>query len=292
METYIPGKNIKGQSGTVYEKVEHDGVIPVKVLRFDLTDEMVAVPISKHWHRSLEIIYPKNGRSHIINNGTDVILNEGGLCIINSGNTHEILGDIKQKEYHGFAFQIPYGFLSENIMDFDCCFFDEFILKPDEKLIALLNDLADMYENRNGYNVLMIKSVLYEILYILVRDHSVKRIKDDRMTKSQRKHLLEAINFLDDNSDVIESVHETSAHCGLSYGYIANLFTEYMGISMSEYLNQIRVEKAEEDLIYSEKSITSIAQDRGFKNTKSFYREFGKSHEESPKEYRKKYMRK
>lgn len=280
------------KEGTIYEKVEHSQFLPVKVVKIDLCDEMLKFAVSRHWHRSLEIIIPKAGNALVWFDGNDHRINAGDICIINSGTIHACHNDNSRGEYHGYAIQIPFLFLKENVPDFEAYRFDEVIKNCDSEVVSIIDSIIEAYGMNNDFDSLKVKALVYELIYTLIKDYSKKKDVDSAPNEIQRMHLTEAINFLDGESDNIISVNEVAEYCGLSYGYIANLFTEFLGVSMSEYLNRIRIEKAEDDLVHTKKSITEIVVDRGFKNAKSFYREFGRAHDVSPKDYRKRYMRK
>lgn len=54
-----------------------------------------------------------------------------------------------------------------------------------------------------------------------------------------------------------------------------------------EYLNNLRLQNALEDLLHSRKSLTSIALDNGFTNPSMFSKAFKKKYGVSPTDYKK-----
>ncbi|MEG1992110.1 MAG: helix-turn-helix transcriptional regulator [Acetivibrio sp.] len=73
---------------------------------------------------------------------------------------------------------------------------------------------------------------------------------------------------------------------GMNYVYLGRLFKQSTGKSISEVINNIRIEKAKADLVETQDSIENIAQKVGFNNTKYFYVIF-KNHEGiTPKQFR------
>lgn len=75
---------------------------------------------------------------------------------------------------------------------------------------------------------------------------------------------------------------------GMNADYFGKLFKQYTGKKIGEYLNEVRVRKAQELLGDPDNSIASIAFAVGFESLPTFYRVFQKCTGESPQGYRKK----
>lgn len=73
----------------------------------------------------------------------------------------------------------------------------------------------------------------------------------------------------------------------ISSNYFKRLFKADVGISLNEYINQMRLKYAGELLICSESSAVEIAQSCGFLNVNYFYTLFKKRYHVTPTEYRK-----
>jgi len=69
--------------------------------------------------------------------------------------------------------------------------------------------------------------------------------------------------------------------------YLGRLFRKQLGQTFHEYLNAVRIKRAEELLMLPAKSIISIALDCGFQNVTYFNRIFARQHRMSPTQYRK-----
>ena len=77
---------------------------------------------------------------------------------------------------------------------------------------------------------------------------------------------------------------------GISSGYFCRLFSERVGITFLEYLNRLRIRKSRNMLINeTQKQITDIALDVGFKSYSNFYRLFVSMEGISPAEFRRRY---
>ena len=69
--------------------------------------------------------------------------------------------------------------------------------------------------------------------------------------------------------------------------YFSTLFKQRFGISFSEYLSDIRMEKAEDLLKTSSDKVREIALEVGYKDPNYFNRAFKKRHNMTPEEFRK-----
>ena len=74
---------------------------------------------------------------------------------------------------------------------------------------------------------------------------------------------------------------------GMSSAYLGRLFRESMQQSISQYISQVRIQKAEELLRTTDTSVESIAGIVGFSNVKYFYVVFKNLTGQTPMQYRK-----
>ena len=75
---------------------------------------------------------------------------------------------------------------------------------------------------------------------------------------------------------------------GYSPTYLSRMFQKYAGINYKSYLQSIRVEYAYQELANSERTLSEIALENGFPNSKALAKAFSKKYGMLPSEYRKK----
>ena len=74
---------------------------------------------------------------------------------------------------------------------------------------------------------------------------------------------------------------------GFSVNYIRNVFKQELAQSIMDYISDLRLEKAKEQLLHTELSIDVIVSRSGFTSRVSFYSLFKKKYGTTPTLYRK-----
>lgn len=72
----------------------------------------------------------------------------------------------------------------------------------------------------------------------------------------------------------------------LNRSYLSQLFRQKTGEKFIDYLNDIRIDKAKELLVSTDRKMYQIAKSAGYNNTKYFFRIFKKKTGITPEQYR------
>lgn len=87
--------------------------------------------------------------------------------------------------------------------------------------------------------------------------------------------------------DMDMEMEKLARSVGLSRPHFFKLFKQYMGVTPSVYMNTLRSERAIEDLLHTDKTVTDIAFELGFSSQASFTRFFSSNVGIAPSEYRR-----
>jgi len=82
---------------------------------------------------------------------------------------------------------------------------------------------------------------------------------------------------------------EIARHIGVSEGYLSRCFTQETGLSLIQYLNRYRIQRARQLLTGSHMTVTEIALEVGFSDSNYFSRVFRREVGMSPLTYRRKH---
>lgn len=88
------------------------------------------------------------------------------------------------------------------------------------------------------------------------------------------------------------TINELADYTELSPSYLSRLFKQNLGISVSDYIREKKIEKAENLLKYSEISLIEIANYLAFSSQSHFIQTFEKYVGLTPKKYRDRHYRK
>lgn len=99
-------------------------------------------------------------------------------------------------------------------------------------------------------------------------------------------HVQKAIEYVHDRYHEKLSLCALARHLRLNKCYLSTIFREETGMTFSQYVNQIRIEKSKEYLRQSDISILDIALEVGFSNQNYFSTVFKKVTGMTPNEYR------
>ena len=128
----------------------------------------------------------------------------------------------------------------------------------------------------------------------VIRQYRTRAIEDLVERVSQLSKKTQGTSYTAKSKDYIHKyfrekiyIEDIAEPLGISAGYLAKLFKKETGLSIQEYVSQVRVERAANLLIYSEMSIPAIAQYVHFPTQSYFGKVFKELKGLTPNEYRK-----
>jgi AraC-like DNA-binding protein len=157
------------------------------------------------------------------------------------------------------------------------------------KLESLLLSIRDEYHSRRKGYRLFIRTKIYEIALIFLREIPEQKINPNELAGHKYNHqILERVfSFIHSNFSnpgiTLEQVADVAA---LSKFYFTRFFRRQIGQTFHSYLSQVRINRAEEYLVNSELSIVDIAFLCGFSSLKTFNRVFKDFTGNTPSNYR------
>ena len=162
----------------------------------------------------------------------------------------------------------------------------------DDKQIYELKRLLIMMkhvdsEKEYGYH-LQFHILFLQFLQVLLLQFAEE--KENKKEKRQRTDIIEEIiNYLHMFYYQDISVREISSKFFMSSNYFSKYFKRHSGSSFLEYLTNIRLEHAVQELLFTKLTVTTIGLENGFPNFHSFSAAFKKKYNHTPAEYRRLY---
>ncbi len=269
-----------------YEFIQAEAILPVKAFIHSIDK------IELHWHEHMEFIMALKGSINIKVDEDQYVLNAGDFILINSNQVHSIYKTGESNLL--LAVQINPDFFLHiyphwNEIYFYChSFFEDtsFIRHNREIKKHLAQIMLEISRQQPGYRA-RIGSNLFSLAYQLF-NYPYHRLEDmeSRTTNEDLRRLHHVVEYINQNLHRQITLKEIGKELHLSYHYLSRFIQDKMGISFQTYLNQLRLQKATELLLTSDKSINEIAQKIGFTSPAALYKLFKKEFNVTPGDYK------
>lgn len=241
------------------------------------------------WHREPELVYVMSGKAECVINGEEQTLDKGEFVLLNSEDVH--LARPLEDSSCSLLFVI---FSLEYIKQFkssvDGLLFDiDSVSGIRESVGNLLGKISDSYGNNSAY-VSMLQIAYVNQIYYLLLEHCVcyRRLPNSSgIPKRDFSYAKTAISYINENYSREITLDEISSIVNLSPSYFSKYFKKVTQTSFSEYLANLRLEKAIRDMLDNNTSVSAAALKNGFANVKSFITQCKKVYNCTPAQYKK-----
>ena len=269
----------------VYEKIKLDEHLPIKIL--DLYYESSEENIKKHWHNSIEILVPILGKVEIWDNGHLIRSQNVDVYIINSKNIHSISFISGYEVYKGYGIQINYDYIKSIFPLIDHYEFVQPDGEVSREIVRTIYRIVDIYDNDKEYGHIAIKGLTDILMYLLLKKLLVRKKYVLQENEINNNKIVKIVNYIDQHYKENLSIQVLADHFYVSQSYLSRYFKQNFGTTIKEYIDSVRLEKAINDILHTNLSMTDIAYNNGFANPKSFNRIFKRIYKMTPHEYRK-----
>lgn len=279
------------------EKRRHSSqLVPFSYYKCFIPDSFINVPL--HWHMEFEINYIVSGCAEFICGDKKFISSEGDIIIIPPNMLHAIYPREKFKQlYDTIVFRTD--MLGSYANDRSAAEYirplsngrlkiNTQITKEHTYYRELKTTVENIFScakgNTSKLDILM-KSELLRLFWLLEESGDISPAEKKGMSRSET--IRPAIEFITKNTSSNITVEQLAKASHVSKSYFMTIFKETAGIGAIEYLTQLRIKKACEILLNTNKTAVDTAYECGFKNLSNFNRQFKKIVGCTPSEYRK-----
>lgn len=263
-----------------YENRSYSSIIPVTAFKSRNIDFLA------HWHNEVEIIYVCEGCLRMGINKETRLIHQGDIAVCSSRDIH--FYDSKGLD----STAIIVIFRPELI---DCTgswpkelrFKTPFICKAMLEVPGIdpeayrnigntFNALYKEMQQKNDYYEMVIKGKLLELCAVLLRHIPSSPIDPEKEYRlySSIKIMQEILQFIESNYREDINFEDAAKRVNISPFYFSRLFKRISGMNFKAFLNNIRIDKAENIILNSSKPIVDIAFECGFNSIRTFNRAF------------------
>ena len=265
-----------------------------------LSAESRTLPQKMHSHYRYEILYAMKGTASVtVTAGkTKYILTKGSIFLVHAGVVHSVTAGLGAKVVSvsfdpvylclfGVAFErlpvilkkadsslcaqalFPVGTIDENIAEY--CF---------SQCVSEANGSG------YGYDI-VINSSLGRLLIEMIRIWCKAGFVIDQSGVSSEKLDMNSVGaYIVKHCDEQLRVEDLAAKCGMSYSYFAKRFRAVYGQTCKEYIENVRIDRAEKLLLFTSHDLSFISQELGFSDCSHLIKVFRQHKGVTPRQFR------
>ena len=242
-----------------------------------------------HFHQNLEIVYVLEGSVEVQIESETYNLKKGDFLLINANKRHSLRAT--KEEILLASFRVNFTMLAEYMGTNQLLFWCNTTADRSEsyeQLKKVLDRMLNRFYDKEKEGAIYLNSIYYEAIYLLVAYFMIKA-DDARMKENftpDNSRIFEIQNYVQANYQKQLSLNDLAKKLYLSNAYLSKYIKKHFGLSFLEYVNNVRLFHAVDELVYSEKKITRIALDNGFPTTAAFNKAFKEIYNMTPSAYR------
>ena len=260
-----------------------------EIVQFNIIHENNSEPREQHYHQNLDMLYVLAGSVDVVIDDKAFHLKEEDMILINSNKRHkfENSGNLL-----AIRFAIDYYLLSQTVGTTQMLFLCNSAVDKNsayDKLRHQMKEIIRYYYTEGNKDKCYLQALYYQMLHVLIANFMVKteeaRVLFDNDAEKER--ISEIQSYIQGHYQAAISLNDLAEQMFLTPAYLSKYIKKKFGMTFVDYLNNIRLFHAVDELIYTNKSLTHIAMDNGFCTSAAFNKSFKKVFNVSPGEYRK-----
>ena len=245
-----------------------------------------------HSHDFYEIFYVEAGSINHLIEQKEQVLYDNDLFFIIPNVYHGF------KRFEGVACTHRDILIGESLLKEVCTFHSPTLfaeitstpyihIKPSRNDIATLNEyISKYYQIRNSNDInktqlfTMVKLIVSYLLGLLYISNTDRYLTPTNTIDQLYTHLSLSVYNEQSISEVLDKFHYNKS-------YLCRIFKEHSGITMMEYVNKIKLERATNLLLYTDIEISRISMQLGFSSESYFFKKFKAQYGVTPLQFRK-----
>lgn len=240
-----------------------------------------------HNHNHWEFLLVSKGKIQHIINGESYTATKGSACLIRPADTHKFL------------------YIDEHSETLTFCFSNDIA----NKLLSAHSSLNNVLQekgplafvlNSDTHDAIITKALtaqfcpkdIYEQYAILIINRLLLGYVEQKLNKPDvyPDWLNNFLIYLRKPENFTRPIPEIAQHSTYSYQRLSKLFKQYLGMTLIEYVKNLKLTLAKESLLFTNKSIGEIASDLNYESTSSLNHNFKNATGVTPLEFRKNHL--
>lgn len=251
-----------------------------------------------HWHEEAEILFVTDGIMELVVDNISIFARKGTVVLIPPNLLH-VAYQYQNKKCRFSSLVFHTDFIASKNADviqtqqlepfFDNTFVSSYVMystdRKYESVQQLLRELIPCYQTPHPYRELLIKGLLYQLLFHLLQKeekHNEKSVSDYIHEERKKK----VLGFIEENYQNPLNLEELAASVSLSKEQFCRFFKNSFRSTPMQYLNSYRINRSMNLLRETGLSITDIAIAVGYDSSNYFAISFKKMTGVTPSQFR------
>ncbi len=264
------------------------------ILNKNLLCRKYTTPNRPHSHNIWELVLFEKGETSNIVNGKEYIAKPGDVFLLGPPHTHAITfrstPHLHRDLYYTdeevravcamFSDNLYEKLCSDDVLTFHMSGNSfQTVIRQAEKI----NSLSVIVGKDNGIGNDELKQISVSVLHFVIGLYRTKLITN---TPAYPKWLLDILQLLSSPENFTKSVNDIISETYYSHATVSNAFRSYLGVTLSEYLINLRLDYAAELLANTSMTALEICSAVGYDSFSYFIKQFRKKFGVTPHKYR------
>ena len=232
-----------------------------------------------HYHKDIEVVFMLEGTWTMRCNGKKYTLTSGSVFIAPANSIHSALDH--HKICNSILLVLDPALLLGSARQLEEKSPSTLIWHDPNKDTFIWDELQYVYNKQNTLSqqdlLLHLSAIISYVLANTTFEDNLQQTRiANQILKYCQEHYTEDITI----ATVASALYVSKSH-------ISHTFSDIIGVSFLQHINNLRLEAAEDLLKYTKKSCNQIAIEAGFPSSRTFNNVFNRKHNMTPLQYRK-----
>ena len=271
------------------------GKLERMVLNKNMLCRKYTTPNRPHTHNIWELVLFEKGETSNVVNGKEYVVKPGDVFLLGPPHTHAITFRSTPHLHRDLYYtdeevrkicSMFSGDLYEKICSDDVLTFHmsgnsfQTVIRQTEKL----DSLSVIASKDGGIDIGELKKISVSVLHFVVGLYETKLITN---TPAYPKWLLDILQVLSSPESFTRSVNDIISETYYSHATVSKAFRQYLGVTLADYLVNLRLEHAAELLRNTSYTVLHICSLCGYDSLSYFIKQFRKKYGATPHKFRK-----
>ncbi len=246
----------------------------------------------EHFHEEIELVSVTDGEILCTVDGHEIKLSEGEMLVIGSRVVHRLMYHKKPSSVVYLQIDIE-PVLSSIFPEIGLlsCFLSKKLKKYSlfsnrDEMGEIVTSISRELDLKSEFYGISVKGSIYRLIAEMCRA-GMMEVSSELLSQKSFKRILPALEYANENVAAKITLDELCRELNFDKYNFCKYFKTATGITFFEYLGYLRLRKAEELLITTDKNITEISLECGFSSPQYFNRFFSSNTGYAPTAYRK-----